>query len=105
MHQLAVGVSLRYFGESDYKPPNTSGRYVDHRWTTTKDIPSGRLRLVVYWSMLFQESKDRALSADIPKIVKAIENSTEIVVEKVKEAEREADTASRVGCTGGEMAL
>jgi hypothetical protein len=40
---------------------------------------------------LFQESKDRGLTSDIPKIVKSIENSAEIVVEKVKEAEREAE--------------
>jgi len=41
--------------------------------------------------MLFQESKDRALATDFPKIVKSIENSAEVVVEKVKEAEREAE--------------
>ena len=45
----------------------------------------------VSWSILFQESKDRALTTDIPKIVKSIENSAEVVVEKVKEAEREAE--------------
>ena len=69
----------------------------DHSWTTTRDMPCGRLRLVVYapycdvsWSLLFQESKGRALMTDIPKIVKAIENSTQVVVDKVKEAERQA---------------
>ena len=88
-------VNGKYVRESDHKPPKT--HYVDHSWTTTRDIPCGRLRLVVYapyrdvsWSLLFQESKDRALPTDIPKIVKAIENSTEVVVEKVKEAERQA---------------
>jgi len=45
----------------------------------------------VSWSILFQESKDRALTTDIPKIVKSIQSSTEVVVEKVKEAEREAE--------------
>jgi hypothetical protein len=91
-------VNGRYVRESDYKPPRASARYVDHSWTTTKDIPCGRLRLVVYapyrgvsWSILFQESKDRSLAADIPKIVKSIQNSAEAVVEKVKEAEREAE--------------
>jgi hypothetical protein len=90
-------VNGRYIRESDYKPPR-SVRFAEHSWTTTKDIPCGRLRLVVYapyrgvsWSMLFQETKDRALTSDIPKIVKSIESSTEIVVEKVKEAEREAE--------------
>lgn len=91
-------VNGRYIRESDYKPPKASARFAEHSWTTTKEIPSGRLRLVIYapyrgvsWSISFQESKDRALTMDIPKIVKSIQSSTEVVVEKVKEAEREAE--------------
>jgi hypothetical protein len=91
-------VNGRYVRESDHKPPRASARFVDHSWKTTKDIPCGRLRLLVYapygdvsWSILFQESKDRTLTTDIPKVVKSIENSAEVVVEKVKEAEREAE--------------
>jgi hypothetical protein len=91
-------VNGRYVRESDYKPPRTSARYVDHSWTTSKDIPCGRLRLVVYapysgvsWSISFQESKDRPLTTEIAKIVKSMENSAEAVVEKVKEAERAAE--------------
>jgi hypothetical protein len=90
-------VNGKYIRESDYKPPKAT-RYPDHSWTTKKNIPSGRLRLVVYalysgvsWSILFQESKDRALTQDIPKIVKSIEASTEVLVEKVTEAERQAE--------------
>lgn len=91
-------VNGKYIRESDYKPSKASTRYLEHSWTTTKDIPCGRLRLVVYapyrgvsWSISFQESKDRTLTADIPKIVKSIEHSTEVVVEKVKEEERQAE--------------
>ncbi len=91
-------VNGRYVRESDYKPPKTSARYVEHSWTTTKDIPCGRLRLVVYapysgvsWSMLFEETKDEALTTEIAKIVKSIENFSAVVVEKVREAERQAE--------------
>jgi hypothetical protein len=91
-------VNGKYIRESDYKPPKTSARYVDHSWTTTKNIPCGRLRLVVYapypgvsWSISFQESKDRMLAAGIPKMVKSIENSTEVLVAKVKEEEQQAE--------------
>ena len=91
-------VNGRYIRESDYKPPKASARFAEHSWTTTRETPSGRLRLVIYapyrgvsWSILFQESKDRALTTDIPKIVKSIQSSIEVVVEKVKEAEREAE--------------
>src|SRR5215472_15287236 len=87
-------VNGKYIRESDYKPT----RYAGYSWTTTKDIPCGRLRVVVYapyrgvsWSISFQESKDRTLTTDIPKMVKSIENSTEVLVEKVKEAERQAE--------------
>ncbi len=91
-------VNGKYIRESDYKPPKSSARYVDHSWTTTKDIPCGRLRLVIYapypgvsWSISFQESKDRMLTTDIPKIVKSIKNSTEVLVAEVKEEERQAE--------------
>ena len=91
-------VDGKYIRESDYKPSKAALRYGDHSWTTTKDIPCGRLRLVVYapyrgvsWSMSFDEGKDRALTTDISKIVNSIENSTELVVEKVKEEERAAE--------------
>jgi hypothetical protein len=91
-------VNGRYIRESDYKPPKASTRFAENSWTTTRETPCGRLRLVIYapyrgvsWSIVFQESKDRALTTDIPKIVKSIQNSAEVVVEKVKEAEREAE--------------
>lgn len=101
--EMSESVVLRYINgkyvrESDYKPPKTSARYGDHSWTTTKDIPCGRLRLVVYapyrgvsWSISFQESKDRMLTTNIPKIVKSIENSTEVLMAKIKEEERQAE--------------
>jgi hypothetical protein len=91
-------VSGKYIRESDYMPPKASRRYVDHTWTTTRDLPSGRLRLVVYspygsvsWSTSFQETKARSLTTDIPQIIKAIENATATVAEKLREAERQAE--------------
>jgi len=95
-------VNGKYIRESDCKPPKASARYLDHSWTTTKEIPCGRLRLVVYapyrgvsWSISFQESKDGALTTEIPKIVKSIEHPTEALVEKVKEEERQAELRHR----------
>jgi hypothetical protein len=53
-------VNGKYIRESEYRPPKTSRGYADHTWTTTNDIPCGRLRLVVYspqrgisWSLSF----------------------------------------------------
>ena len=91
-------VNGKYIRESDYKPPKTSRGYADHTWTTTEDLPCGRLRLVIYsvrhdvsWSMSFQETKTRTLSQDIRKIVKSIEGSTELLRKEIAEAERLAE--------------
>lgn len=95
-------VNGKYIRESDYKPSKVSARYGDHSWTTTKDVPCGRLRLVVYapyrgvsWSISFDESKDRALTTEIPTIVKSIKHSTEALVEMVKQEARQAEIRHR----------
>jgi hypothetical protein len=66
-------VNAKYIRESDYVPPKASRRHVDHTWTPIRDLPSDRLRLLVYapyrsvsWSTSFQESKARSLTTDIP---------------------------------------
>src|ERR1700678_4309368 len=41
--------------------------------------------------MVFQETEGRALTKDIPEIAKSIESSTEVLVQKVEEAERESE--------------
>lgn len=42
-------VNGKYIRESDHVPPK-SKRYCDHTWTSNRDFPSGRLRLVAYSS-------------------------------------------------------
>jgi hypothetical protein len=90
-------VNGKYIRESEYVPPKTR-RYVDHTWTTTRDLPSGRMRLVVYspyrsvsWSATYQETKARTLTQDIPQIVKSIEREVAPMIEKMQEAERQAE--------------
>lgn len=39
-------VSGKYVRDADYVPPKSSRRYFDHTWTTTKELPCGRLRLI-----------------------------------------------------------
>ncbi len=90
-------VNGKYIRESEYVPPKTK-RYHDHTWSSTRDLPSGRLRLVVYapyrsvsWSTSFQETKARTLTQDIPQIVKSIECEVAPIIDKLKEAERRAE--------------
>jgi hypothetical protein len=91
-------VNGKYIRESDYKSGKAATRYSDHSWTTTRDLPCGRLRLLIYapyggvsWSLLFQESESRALKKQIPGIVKSIERSTEVLVENGRPNERGGD--------------
>ena len=95
-------VNGKYIRESEYKPPRISRGHADHTWTTTNNIPCGRLRIVVYsphrdisWSLSFQETTERALTQDIAKIVKSIEDSTEIMRKEIIEAEQRAEAQRR----------
>jgi hypothetical protein len=95
-------VNGKYIRESEYRPPKTSRGYTDHTWTTTNNIPCGRLRLVVFsphqdisWSLSFQETNEQTLTQDIAKIVKSIESSTEIMRKEIIEAEQRAEAQRR----------
>jgi hypothetical protein len=88
----------KYVRESDYKQLKLLRGYADHTWTTTNDLPCGRLRLVVYsvhpgvsWSMSFEETKTRTLTQDISKIVKSIESSIAVLREEIAEADNRAE--------------
>jgi hypothetical protein len=106
---VAIGVSIiemteeitmgyvggKYIREADYSPPK-SAKFNDHSWTTTKEIPCGRLKLQLFapyrnvgWSCEFNETKQRTLTADIPAIVRAIEESAVAMVGRLEEAARQ----------------
>lgn len=95
-------VNGEYVREADYKPPKTSRYYADHTWTTTKSLPSGRLRLVAYcpyrrvsWSTHWQETDKAPVGKFLPAIVRTIEESAHELVGKLEEAERQAEIAHR----------
>jgi hypothetical protein len=87
----------KYVRESEYVPPR--GRYrVDHSWTTTRDLPSGRMRIVAYspygrlsWSQQWQETKSASLGSQIRSIVEAIEAAAPDLVAKLEEADRQVE--------------
>lgn len=95
-------VNGKYIHDSEYTPPKQFRGHEDYTWTTTKNIPSGRLRFVVYspqrdvsWSLSFQEKMGRTLTQDIPKIVKSIKASTEMMRKEIIEAEHRAEIQRR----------
>ena len=90
----------KYIRDADYTPPKASHLHTDYTWTTTKDLPSGRLRLVAYspygrvsWSRDWQETKKTSLAEALKGIVKAIETSAPELVLKLEEADRLGEIA------------
>lgn len=90
-------VAGNYVRDTDYVAPR--GRHaLDHSWTTNRDLPSGRMRIIAYspygrvsWSMQWQEGKSASLSSKIRTIVQAIESAALDLVAKLEEADRQAE--------------
>ena len=90
----------KYIRETDYIPPRPSRHYVDHTWTTTRELPSGRLRLVAHspyhrvsWSTDWQETKKTSLRSSVKSIIKSLEDAAVDLVAKLEEADRKAEIA------------
>lgn len=91
-------VNGKYVREADYIPRKSSRRHIDFTWTTTKDLPSGRLRLVAYspnagvkWANTWQETGKVSLHTAIRTIVKTLENASSGLVAELAEATRKAE--------------
>jgi len=101
--EMSENVLLRYVGgkyvrEADYRSPKPSRYAVDHSWTTTRELPSRRLRIIAYsphyrvdWSTEWQDTRKTTLRGSIKTIVKAVEDAAIELVEKLDEAERKAE--------------
>ncbi len=88
----------KYIRDADYIPPKTANRYADHTWTTTKDLPSGRFRIVAYspfwrvdWSVDWQETRKSSLRPRLKSIVKTVESSAVDLVASLDEADKKAE--------------
>lgn len=104
--EMSENVAMRYTSgkyvrESEYVAPR--GRFqTDRSWTTTRDLPSGRMRIVAYspyyeatWSNSWQEEKARTLDSQLRSIVQAIGSAAPVIVEKLEEAERAREAQRR----------
>lgn len=102
--EMSEEVLMRYVGggkyvrETDHTPPRASRSLYGNAWTTTQDVLTGRLRLVVYspyrgvtWSTEWQETGKSPLTASLKAIVKGIEDAAPPLVEMVEEARRQAE--------------
>lgn len=93
-------VNGKFIRNADYSPKVRGGRLFDDTWTTTQELPSGRLRLLAYspywkapWFTQWDESKKAALTEALPAIVSEIESAAIELAAKLDVAEREAEIA------------
>ncbi len=93
-------VNGKYIRDEDYKPTSKSRYPSDHSWTTDKDIPSGRFRLVlfsphpsVHWTEAFQETKSKTLESQVGRIVSRVKSASKELVAQIEEARQQAEIA------------
>lgn len=101
--EMSENVAVRYINggyipERDYVPPRRGE--TRYSFTTTKDMPSGRLRLIAYspyhsvfWTNQWQETGSASLTAKIPALVRAIEDMAPQLVTRIEEARLRAEIA------------
>ena len=104
--EMTEAVLLRYVGhgrgndgyipETEYQANLRKYRY-DHSWTTTKDLPCGRLRIVAFsaegvkWSRTWQEKGATTIDDTLQRIAREIRAAVPEVVALVEEARRQAE--------------
>lgn len=104
--EMTEPVLLRYVGhnrgndgyirETEYQANLRKFRY-DHSWTTTKDLPCGRLRIVAFsaegvkWSKSWQEKGAITIDAALARIAREIRGAIPQVVALVEEARRQTE--------------
>lgn len=88
----------KYIREADYVPPKFSRYSNDLTWTTTRELPSGRLRLVAYspywrvdWSSHWQDTKKSSVRTALKSIAVSVEEAAAALVGKLEEADRRAE--------------
>ena len=95
-------VNGEYVRLTDYVPKRR-GRYAqDHGWTTTRDLPTGRLCFQAYspyprakWVQQWRETPARDLSGRIPTMVRELETATVEIARLVEEGEKKAEIERR----------
>lgn len=103
--EMSENIAVRYVGgtyipERDYVPPKRGE--TRYNFTTTKDVPSGRLRLVAYppfrsvfWINQWQETASASLLSKIPALIRAVEDMAPDLVTRIEEARVRAEVAHR----------
>ncbi|WP_321449300.1 hypothetical protein [uncultured Cohaesibacter sp.] len=91
-----------YLREAAFRKLKLPKFMLERSWTTSKDLPTGRLRLVIYetyagvsWQKMWQETTNSKLDTIIPSIVEQIEKSIITLTQEREKADREAEARRR----------
>lgn len=93
-------VNGEYIRDSDHVAPKQSRYFADRTWTTTQEQPTGRIRLLAFspyrrvgWVSEWEERREGQLASQIKSIVRSLEVAATELVQKIEEAERQAEIA------------
>lgn len=101
--EMSEDVHVRFFEgklvrSAEFVPQIRSRFPIDQGWTTTKSLPSGRFRVVVYspyrsvnWSQSWQEKGKSKIEGRFNEIFSLIKSSAQDLIVKVEEARRLAE--------------
>jgi hypothetical protein len=99
--EMSENVTLRYLNGQyvrEIEHAARARRYPIHSWTTTRELPSGRMRIIAYspygqvsWSRQWQETRSTSLRSQLRAIVETIEASAPDLVAMIEEADRQAE--------------
>ncbi len=95
-------VEGKYLREAAFRKLKLPKFMLERSWTTSKDLPTGRLRLVIYetyagvsWQKVWQDTTSSKLDTIIPSIVEQIEKSIITLTQEREKADREAEARRR----------
>ena len=112
--EVAIGLSIiemtesvlmryvrgKYIRESEYLEPKQTRSHIDHTWTTTKELPTGRYRIVAYspdrlvdYSMSWQDTPDKRLNTK--NIINNLQPFVDEFLARLEEARKQEEIRQR----------
>lgn len=87
-----------YIKVTDLTPQQLRKAARSYSWTSTRDMPSGRLCIQAYspypgtqWARQWQEAKAADFPSKLPAIIKELEGASATIAKQVEEAEHKAE--------------
>lgn len=105
--EMTERVTMRYLNGKDYREDSPIIRkakswQLAHSWTSQKDVPSGRMRLIAYsahrgtdWKLTWQETGSSTIVSQLASIVDQIKTSKDEIALLITEADERVERERR----------